>query len=293
MFEISAQQHLLPVVVFLAMMTIGLELRLRQFQELLAEPRTPVLGTLIHTLTFPAIALLVVLIMQVFDLGASEATIIGILLIAACPSGGFSNVLTLIAGTNLALSILLTAVSTILSMVTVPALLFSFGYFVVALQGPVDIPVASVLIQLAGLVFLPVICGMAITARLDWFSDQQILRYQKLTQMALYLVTLLMIIESWDVMKLGFVDALPLSILLCMANISVCFFLSRLSGLVAADAVTVALEGSTRNLAVAFLIAANTLERMDVAVLPTIYFISVLVVSILFAKTWRKFLGQA
>jgi predicted Na+-dependent transporter len=75
-----------------------------------------------------------------------------------------------------------------------------------------------------------------------------------------------------------------------MANISICFTLSRLFGLEPVDAVTVAMESSTRNIAVAILITANTLERMDVAVLPTVYFISILMVSILFAKTWRKFL---
>jgi|GEM_PF-495822 len=290
MFEISAQQHLLPIVVFLTMMTIGLELSVRQFRELFREPRVPVLGTLIHTFTFPVIALALVLSIEVMEFETTEAMLIGILLIAACPSGGFSNILTLIARANLTLSIVLTAVSTIFSMVTVPLLLYSFGYFVVELQTSVVIPVADVLLQLVLLIFLPVVIGMFVTAKFNLLSDEQILKYQKSTQLMLYALTITIVIESWDVMQAGLVDALPLSVLLCMANISICFTLSRLFGLEPVDAVTVAMEGSTRNIAVAILIAATTLERMDVAVLPTVYFISILMVSIVFAKTWRKFL---
>ena len=52
--------------------------------------------------------------------------------------------------------------------------------------------------------------------------------------------------------------------------------------------VTVALEGSIRNLGVALLIAANILGRMDIAVLSTVYFMAVLIVALVFAKYWRR-----
>ena len=291
MSDVSAQQHLLPVVVFLTMMTIGLELKLKQFHELLKSPRVPLLGSLIHTFTFPVVALVVIMVLQLLRLSPGEATTIGILLIAACPSGGFSNILTMIARANLALSIVLTAVSTLFSLVTVPLLLFGFGYLVVELRGPVEIPVDSVLFQLTFLVFMPIVIGMTITARFDWFSAEQVTRMQKLAQTMLYLVVGLMIVENWGTMKSGFIDALPLSLLLCFVNISACFGLSRAAGLNPEDAVTVSLEGSTRNLAVAILVSAHSLQRMDIAVLPTIYFLSVLVVSIFFAKTWRSLLA--
>ncbi len=291
MSDVSAQQHLLPVDVFLTMMTIGLELKLNQFPELLKSPRVPLLGSLIHTFTFPVVALVVIMVLQLLRLSPGEATTIGILLIAACPSGGFSNILTMIARANLALSIVLTAVSTLFSLVTVPLLLFGFGYLVVELRGPVEIPVDSVLFQLTFLVFMPIVIGMTITARFDWFSAEQVTRMQKLAQTMLYLVVGLMIAENWGTMKSGFIDALPLSLLLCFVNISACFGLSRATGLNPEDAVTVSLEGSTRNLAVAILVSAHSLQRMDIAVLPTIYFLSVLVVSIFFAKTWRSLLA--
>lgn len=65
--ELSVQQHLLPVVVVLVMITIGMELRVADFRTLIASPRVPVLGTLIHTLSFPAVAVAVILLIQALD----------------------------------------------------------------------------------------------------------------------------------------------------------------------------------------------------------------------------------
>ena len=91
-------------------------------------------------------------------------------------------------------------------------------------------------------------------------------------------------------MRAGFTEAIPWSIVLCAVNIAACFVLAKWVGLTLEDAVTVALEGSIRNLAVAFLIAGVVMDRLDIAVLPTVYFGAVLVVAILFAKTWRHYL---
>ncbi len=288
MQEISAQQHLLPVVVFAAMATIGMELRVSQLTKVIEAPRVPLLGTLIHTLTFPVIALIVIVGAILLSISLTEATVIGILLIAACPSGGFSNVLTSIARANLPLSVVLTGISTMIALLTVPLLLSGFGFFVESLRVSGSVPILDIFSSVAGLVFLPLVLGMMMAAKLKFLSTRLISISQQVAQLMLYGVVVLLIVENWPVMKLGVSDALPISLLLCMLNIGLCLMLSRLARLTAADAVTVALEGSTRNLAVAFLVAANSLERIDVALLPTVYFVSVLIASILFAKSWRK-----
>ena len=286
--SISAQQHLLPPIIFIAMLAVGMELRVAQFRELFAQPKTPIVGTMIHTLTFPALAISAVLIAQFLGAELAAATVIGVLLIAACPSGGFSNILTMIAGANLPLSVVLTAVSSVLSFASVPLLLGGFGQLVPELQGPVSLPVTQILMQLGLLVLLPVVVGMLLSERLAWVTEARVKMLQSRSQLVLYIVVALLIVESWDVMVAGFVDALPWSVGLCIGNLLLCFFFSRMAKFSAEDAITVALEGSIRNVGVAFLIAANTLGRMDVAVMPTVYFLSVVVFSILFAKFWRR-----
>ncbi len=272
------------------MITVGMELRLGQFNALLAEPRSAILGTLIHTFSFPAVAVILVLLITGLELQVAEATLAGILLIAACPSGGFSNVLVLMARANLPLSIVLTIVSSVLAFVTVPLLIAAFAFILNDLDRPIELPVAATLAQLVMLILLPIAFGMGLRHRWPVWIDQHLRRLQNIGQLCLYAAVCLLIIENFGVVTRYAYDALPWSIALCAVNMLVCYQAARLFGLDIEDRVTIALEGSIRNLAIALLIAVNVLERMDIAVLPTVYFISVLVLAISFAKLWRVLL---
>lgn len=272
------------------MVTVGMELRLDQFRAFLASPRVLVLGSLVHTLTFPLLAIAMVLLIQAFGVPVSDATIIGMLLIAACPSGGFSNVMALMARVNLPLSVALTTVSSLLSFVTVPLLMTVFALFIGALDAPVRLPIGQTLVQLILLIVLPIGVGMLWRERWPTFVERNLSKLQKGGQLVFYIVIALVIVESSDTILAGVGEALPWSLLLCVTNIAGSYFGAKLVGLEVVDRVTVALEGSIRNLAVALLIAVNVLERPDIAALPTVYFMAVILVAITFAKTWRRYI---
>ena len=288
--EITIQQHVLPIIVIFVMTTIGMELKVRQFIELLESPTVPIVGTIIHTLSFPLIAIALTLLIKQLSLDVSDGTIIGILLIAACPSGGFSNVLVLIAKANLVLSVALTAISSIASFLTVPLLMGGFAYLITDLDTPISLPVMETLIQLLVLIVLPIGGGMIWRAKSPEFVASNLARMQKLGQLALYVCVAAIIYETFDIVVAEIEQAIPWSLALCVLTIGLSYFLSLAAGLNPKDRVTVALEGSIRNLAVALLIAVSVLERPDIAVLPTVYFLAVLVVAIGFAKTWHLFL---
>ncbi len=276
----------------MVMITVGMELRLAQFKTLLATPRLPLLGTLVHTFSFPALAVALILLIRAGDIAIGEATVIGILLIAACPSGGFSNVLVLLARANLPLSITLTFISTVLSFATVPLLMMGFGFLLTDLAQPISLPVGATLLQLVVLILLPTGLGMWLRVIKPNFTAHYLKRLQNAGQVALYICVAMLIAENFETVIAGIGDALPWSILLCVLNIGLCYQLSKMFGLVVEDRITVALEGSVRNLAVALLIAVNVGQPSAIAVLPTVYFLAVLGVAIVFAKTWRRFLSQ-
>ena len=286
----SAEQHFLPAAIFLAMLTVGMELRLAQFRAVGLDPRVPILGSLIHSLTFPFIAAAAIVGVEFIGISLANTTVLGVLLVAACPSGGFSNVLTMLARANLPLSIVLTAISSVLAFLSVPLLVKGFSLFAAELEGDVAIPVGQILIQLSALIVLPVALGMWLRQLLTSLVKETVARLQNYTQLLLYLTVGLVIAENLDAMKAGFLVR-SLVAGLCIGNIVGCYWLSRAFRMTPEDSVTIALEGSVRNLGVAFLIAANTLERPDIAVFPTVYFLSVLLFSILFAKTWRHLPG--
>ena len=155
--EISAQQHLLPVVV----VTVGMELKLDQFRVLFRAPRVPLLGSLIHTLSFPLVTVLLLVTLAALQVDIADATVMGMFLIAACPSGGFSNILAMIAKVNLPLSVTLTAVSSLASVFTVPLLIAGFAVFMAQFDKPIEVPIVPTLMQLLVLIVLPSAVGMA------------------------------------------------------------------------------------------------------------------------------------
>ncbi|MDA0979631.1 MAG: bile acid:sodium symporter, partial [Proteobacteria bacterium] len=213
--------------------------------------------------------------------------VLGVLLVAACPSGGFSNMLVLIARADLALSVLLTSVSSLLSFITVPVLFASFGLLVPELSGEVRLPVVETLLNLLVLVVVPVGVGMLWRAWKEEFVLRHTRLMQNIAQIMLYLVCLLLLIEQWDGLKAGMGIALPLSLALCVMALATGYGLSRLVRLSPTDAATVAIEGSIRNLAVAFLIASTVMDDIRIALLPSVYFIAVLIVGLTFARVWR------
>ena len=235
------------MIVVVVMVTVGMELRLEQFRAFLVSPRVLVLGSLVHTLTFPLLVVVMVFTIQALELSVSSTTIIGMLLIAACPSGGFSNVMALMARANLPLSVALTTVSSLLSFVTVPVLMTLFGSFIGALDAPVSLPIGETLMQLIVLVVLPIGAGMWWRALAPGFIERNLARLQKGGQLAFYVVLALVLVENAQTISAGVGEALPWSILLCVTNIAGCYVAAKLVGLEVLDRVTVALEGSIRD----------------------------------------------
>lgn len=284
---ISVREHLFPLVVFCFAVAIGIELTIGHFRALLAKPLVPILGTLVHTVTFPALAVGLVSLVLFMEFPLEEHLLIGILLVAACPSGGFSNMLVLLARADLALSVLLTAVSSVLSFATVPFFFWIFAEMMPQLSGSVELPVVDTLVSLLLMVVIPVGVGMIWRHYREDFVVPRIKMLQSWMQFVLYSVLVVMLIQDWDNISAGVGPALPWSLGLCITALATGYGFSRIVGLNPVDSFTVAVEGSIRNLAVAFLIATSVLGRLDVAVLPSVYFMAVLIVGLSVARFWR------
>ena len=277
--DIDVQGGVLPVVVFFTMLSVGLDLELAQLRQVLRRPRPTVLGTMIHTFTLPVLALALVGSIVALEVPVASSLLIGTLLIAACPSGGFSNVLVLMAQADLALSVVLTTISTALSFLTIPLFLWGFGLLLPESSVSVRVPVAATLWQLLKLIVIPLAIG-------GYFRHKAAV--QRVMQIAVYLVVAVTLVQEWEIVRDHLVQSLLWSVGLCGATLALGYGASAMSGLSSPACATIALEGSIRNLAVAFLVASNILKRIDVAVLPTVYFVAVLIVGSIFATVWKR-----
>lgn len=150
---------LLPLALFAIMLTLGLGLSLADFRRIAAQPRDVLVGLVSQIVILPAVAFAVA-----SAWAPAPALAVGLMIIAAAPGGVTSNLLTRYAGGDVALSVTLTAVTSLAAMVTVPiVVVLALGHFVGA-GAAAEMSVAGIALRMVGIVVVPVVLGMALRA---------------------------------------------------------------------------------------------------------------------------------
>ncbi|MCG7438120.1 bile acid:sodium symporter family protein [Corynebacterium freneyi] len=151
----------LPVALAVIMVGIGLSLTLADFREQARTPRATIIGTLGQVFLVPAIGIAVALVMNLPPIMA-----LGLVLVAACPGGSTSNLVTYLARGNVALSIILTVVASLVIIVTLPGWLDVAGRILPgATELSVSVPLGQTFGLLIGIILIPVAIGMVIRAK--------------------------------------------------------------------------------------------------------------------------------
>ena len=147
----------LPLVLAFMMFTLGLGLRVSNFGRLLTQPRSMVTGLVFQILLLPLVGFLLI---SSWPLAPEIA--MGVMLIAVAPGGVTSNFLTSLARGDVALSVSLTAITSLLSVVTIPLVLGMAYQQIVgdALIG--DVSIGKMAISIFLIVTVPVLVGMAV-----------------------------------------------------------------------------------------------------------------------------------
>ncbi len=148
----------LNITIAFIMFGVALDIKQSQFKELLKRPKPAIIGIISQWLLLPALTYLLIVIIQ-----PSAAVALGMLLVASCPGGNVSNFISSLAKVNVALSVSMTAFSTIASIVLTP-LNFAFWGGLYAASSPLLVPITIDPIEMvktvAILLGIPVILGM-------------------------------------------------------------------------------------------------------------------------------------
>ena len=144
----------IPVLIFL-MFCIGLELKLSNFKLILNQPLPIILGSLAQLVFHPLVAWFVLSFLNI-----PPEFKIGIILIASCPGGASSNAFSFLVKGDVALSVLLTSLTSILSIFTIPIIVSSYIYFEVGDSVNFHLPFFKLLMQNVVFLLIPIIIGM-------------------------------------------------------------------------------------------------------------------------------------
>jgi BASS family bile acid:Na+ symporter len=157
------------------MLGLGLGLSIKDFTRILRNPRDFFVGFISQLVILPIIALVVALILNL-----SAPLAVGLMIIAAAPGGVTSNVLTKFADGDVALSISLTAIVSLISIISVPLVVINSANFL-GVEIAKDISMTGIALKMALVVTVPVILGMIIRGFAENFISSKINIINKLT----------------------------------------------------------------------------------------------------------------
>ena len=158
-----------PLALALIMLGLGLGLGVNDFKRVLQNPKIFFVGIFSQIVLLPIIAYILLLVIKV-----PTAIALGVMIIAAAPGGVTSNVMTKFARGDVALSISLTAVCSLISILSVPLIVFSSAKVIGVSNISEEITMTGIALKMAGVVTLPVFIGMIIRNFTENFISKNI-----------------------------------------------------------------------------------------------------------------------
>lgn len=256
----------LPIALIIIMAGIGLSLRPRDFILVARHPGGLVWGSVAQLALMPAAAFALA---WAFSLPPLLA--VGLVILAACPGGTSSNLITYLARGHLALSISLTVTASIVTIVTLPLLTNLALRSFVGEGQQVELPLLRTVAMLAVITVIPVVVGMLVR----WRSPALAARSERLVGLfgALVLAALIVAIavQIGERLPSVLMQAGPACVALNLLGISLGLFATRGLGLPPIDALTVAIELGIKNGTLGLLVAMTLLDSPEMGVPSAVY----------------------
>jgi len=164
-----------PLILALIMLGLGLGLKFEDFTRVLKVPKNFFIGLFSQLIILPIVAYLLILILK-----TPPEIAIGVMIIAAAPGGVTSNILTKFANGDVALSVSLTAVISLISIVTVPLIIFTSADLIGITNIAQNISMLGIALKMFLVVTVPVILGMIVRRYAENFISSKVEIFNKL-----------------------------------------------------------------------------------------------------------------
>ncbi|MGC9342649.1 MAG: bile acid:sodium symporter family protein [Bacteroidales bacterium] len=258
---------LLPISLGIIMLGMGLSLVPGDFKRVALYPKAATIGIFNQIIVLPVIGFLLLLLIPM----QSPELAVGIMILAACPGGPTSNLISHISRGDTALSITLTAISSLIVVFTIPLIVnFALRYFME--QGEyVPLPVFDTIIKVIIITLLPVAIGMLIRAKASRFTEKMGKPVKIMSAILLFLIIMAAILNDRENFFNFFAQAGPVALALNLAMLLVGFFSAKLFRLRIAQSITISIESGIQNGTLGIAIAATLLHNPTMTISPAIY----------------------
>jgi BASS family bile acid:Na+ symporter len=275
--------RVIPAGLMLIMFSMGLTLTLAHFGLVLRRPRPVAAGLFGQLFLMPLLALAIA---AMFALSPELA--LGMFIIAICPAGTTSNALTFVGRGNVALAVVLTALSSLVTIFTIPLLLsWALPWF---LGGGGEVPKLSVpgtMMQLALIVVVPVAAGMVVRRLWPATADRVVPWLRPVAFILLLGVIAFGVAISAEMVWHNLLGVGPAVWVLNAAAMAVGLLLGRAIGADSRDSMTLAIEVGVHNVTLAVFLTLTVLNSLPLALTQNIYGVVMLLNGTLLVRWFR------
>ena len=272
-----------PIALALIMLGLGLGLTVNDFLRVVKIPRDFLVGFLCQVILLPIIAFILI---KIIPMPLEIA--LGVMIIAAAPGGVTSNVLTKFANGDVALSVSLTAIVSILSILTVPLIIFTSADLLGVSEINREISMTSIALKMFFVVTVPVIFGMIIRSLMTDFIRRKTLIVQRISVILFMIVFISIWVEEWDRIISFIARAGLVSFILNIVMIFIGYYVAKYFTSGVAQRKCISLECGLQNGTLAVFVATQLFDDIVFMVPTAAYALIMFVTSIFFVLIVRK-----
>ena len=273
-----------PIALALIMLALGASLTVKDFTRVVQNPKDFFIGLICQLILLPVIAYFLIIILR-----TPIELALGVMLIAAAPGGVTSNVLTKFADGDVALSITLTAITSLISIVSVPYVVFlSIELFDITYVKK-EVSMLSISLKMFFVVTVPVMIGMLIRKFADNFIISNIKIINKISIGLFLIVFIAIYIEEWDSIVMFITKAGLVAFILNVTMMVLAFYIAKFFATGVAQRRCISLEAGLQNGTLAVFVGIQLFgENMTYMVPTAAYALIMMTTSVIFVLILRK-----
>ena len=271
-----------PICLAIIMFGLGLGLTVSNFTRVVKKPKDFIVGFISQVILLPIIALILI---SIITLPLEIA--VGVMIIAAAPGGVTSNILTKFADGDVALSVSLTAVVSLLSILTVPFIVFNSANFL-GLEITKEISMINIAVKMFFVVTVPVIFGMIVRSLMSDFIISKTLIIQRLSVILFLIVFISIWVEEWDRIISFITRAGLIALILNLTMIFAGYYIAKIFASGIPQRKCISLECGLQNGTLAVFVSTQLFDEIVYMVPTAAYALVMFVTSIFFVLLVRK-----
>lgn len=252
----------LPLALAIIMLGMGMTLIITDFTRVIKYPRAILIG-----LTNQLIFLPIIGFSRAIAFNLNPIMAVGLMILASCPGGPTSNLITQVCKGNIALSVTLTAVASLVSILTIPFILsYALEYFGSNTDVTIELPIIDTILQIMGITVIPISIGMLIRKHKTSFAKRMEKPMRTASTVIFILVFIAVLAANADKLIDGMKEAGLVTLALNIATMGLGYLTARLFKLNFKNTISITIESGIQNGTLALVIATSILNNVEMGI---------------------------